>query len=210
MPLKDKKIIKIKKGDAILHYSLLTDENDFKGVVLLENEIDTINSFNSIKRKSEFYTIRSLRNKSCKGQAIQYTDFGAPFLKESELKISISHNKYYGVLAQAGHSIACDIEEIKSKTLKLASRFAREEELALWEKVGPEEVTIIWTIKESLFKLCDRKGIDFKKDLQIIGKKKDTYTCRFMAQDAWKGVDMVVQKIENNILCFNPKSIYES
>ena len=66
-----------------------------------------------------------------------------------------------------------------------------------------ENLTIAWTIKEALFKLNNRKGIDFRKELLIEEKTDFGFKCRMLDQDGWRIVKIKTLQKENLIISYN-------
>lgn len=76
--------------------------------------------------------------------------------------ISISHAHDFSCICISNNPIGIDIEKIKPKTLKIAPRFmavSHLENLTEEEKIA--KATVIWGVKESVFKLINKKGISF-------------------------------------------------
>ena len=112
-----------------------------------------------------------------------YDDFGKPHLKvESKMSnvkcqeinninskqkhISISHSHEFSCICISNKSVGIDIEICKEKTLKIASRFmdvSHLENLIVTDKV--KKATLIWGVKESIFKIKNEKGISFPKHI---------------------------------------------
>lgn len=66
-----------------------------------------------------------------------------------------------------------------------------------------ENLTIAWTLKEALFKLNTRNGIDFRKELLIEGKTDDGYNCKMFDLDGWRNVKLKTLQKENLIISYN-------
>ncbi len=96
---------------------------------------------------------------------LYYDDKGKPHLK-GEKYISISHSNGFSAILISDESIGLDIEQLKEKTLKIASRFmnvSHLENLSIEDKV--KKATVIWGIKESIFKIKNETGISFPNDI---------------------------------------------
>ena len=121
-----------------------------------------INSMKSESHQKGFLAVRMLL------QHLGYNDFdleydakGKPYLKDDKY-ISISHSHEFSAIAVSTHSIGIDLEMVKEKTLKIASRFmdvSHLENLSDIEKI--QKATVIWGIKESIFKIKSIEGISF-------------------------------------------------
>lgn len=154
------------------------------------------------KRKQEFLQARVIRDQIVDGTEIIYNEDGKPFLKDNSQFISISHSENYIGMVCAPFNIGMDIEEINERVNKIKNRFLNEQEI---ESFGKDtlSLTIAWTIKEALFKLNDRKGIDFRKELLIKEKINDTYLCQMLELDGWHSVRIKVIQKENLIISYN-------
>jgi len=76
--------------------------------------------------------------------------------------ISISHSNDFSAIAISEQKVGLDIEKLKGKILKIASRFmdtSHFEGLSEEEKI--KKATVVWGIKESIFKIKNEKGISF-------------------------------------------------
>ena len=89
---------------------------------------------------------------------LEYNDLGKPFLRDSNISVSISHSGTYVLCAAADRAVGCDIEQIKPVDLKIAKRFFCPEEYAdIVSAPTPEAQTALfyryWTLKESFMKV---------------------------------------------------------
>lgn len=82
--------------------------------------------------------------------------------KTKNLEISISHSHEFSCICISNKLIGIDLEKRKEKTLKIAPRFmdiSHLENLSEVDKIA--KATVIWGVKESVFKLKNEKGISF-------------------------------------------------
>ena len=144
-------------------WKITEDLEWFKDVVELNNSSKKrIDSMKSESHQKGFLAVRTLL------QHVGYSDFdlyydahGKPHLKDEKC-ISISHSHQFSAIAVSTHSIGIDLELVKEKTLKIASRFmdvSHLENLSEIEKI--QKATVIWGIKESIFKIKSQEGISF-------------------------------------------------
>jgi len=98
---------------------------------------------------------------------IHKNDFGKPFLNGLSHPISLSHSYPY-VAAQVEQSTAVgiDIEQPKSKLLKIAPRIFSPGE-ADDAGTGLIKNCIYWCAKESLYKIYGQRGLSFIEHLRI-------------------------------------------
>jgi phosphopantetheinyl transferase (holo-ACP synthase) len=175
---------------------------NIKSTYLTDNEKLYLKKITNENRKQEFLQIRALRNKSIGEIEIDYTESGKPFLVNSKEYISISHSQNFIGILKAPFDVGLDIEEINERIIKIKNRFLNEKELKLFDS-SIENLTIAWTLKEALFKLNTRNGIDFRKELLIEGKTDDGYNCKMFDLDGWRNVKLKTLQKENLIISYN-------
>ncbi|HBG42662.1 MAG TPA: hypothetical protein DDZ96_06795 [Porphyromonadaceae bacterium] len=99
---------------------------------------------------------------------IQYKENGRPYLADGSYHISISHTKgFAAVLLHKTCEVGVDIEINSNRVNKIAGKFISEEEY-IDDKHPVIHRLLHWSAKETLFKLMDKEGVDFRKDLHIL------------------------------------------
>jgi phosphopantetheinyl transferase len=132
------------------------------------NEKAQLASIRNVKRQCEFLAVRILLKKMWKDRQIYYTDCGAPYLEGEETYISISHSKRFVSLMHSKFPCGIDIESIESKALKVAHKFLNDNEKVMIGKEAPAyDATLLWSAKESLYKMLNKDGVDFSTQLLI-------------------------------------------
>ena len=139
-----------------------------KEVLLKDSSIVRLEGMKSENHKKGFLAVRKLL------QHIDYNDFdlyydafGKPHIKPQgcsikDIHISISHSHAFSALAVSDKNVGLDIEILKPKILKIAPRFMNISHLENTpdeEKI--EKATVVWGIKESIFKIKNEVGISF-------------------------------------------------
>lgn len=133
------------------------------------DEIDTYAAFRNDRRRKEWLTARILLAEMVgAGVGIAYLPSGKPYLLGSDLFISITHTIGYVGLRLGRRPVALDMEYRSDRVLKLIPRFVSSGEMRF---IAPgDEVTtalIIWSAKETLYKLFDRADILFDEHLSV-------------------------------------------
>jgi len=93
---------------------------------------------------------------------------GKPSLKNG-LYVSISHSHLAAALAISEQPIGVDIELIREKIRNIDFKFSAEPFL-LERQINPdyiEELTVVWGVKEALFKIVNQVGISYKNDILV-------------------------------------------
>ncbi|MGQ1785450.1 MULTISPECIES: 4'-phosphopantetheinyl transferase family protein [unclassified Saccharicrinis] len=160
---------------------------------LREQDLNRVNSFRLESRKQEFLAARCLIKEVLKiDPAVDYRESGKPILKNSEYNISISHTKgFLVVVFSKGDFAGVDIERPSERVARVYKRFVSTEE----EKFIPDNnkvayYTMLWCLKESMYKMYDRQSSIFNVnfichpfELQQEGKIQATFDfeeCRTM------------------------------
>lgn len=97
---------------------------------------------------------------------------GKPFLKAGTPDFSLTHTHSIGgaILSQK-HQVGIDLEKISERVLKVESRFLSPEELTMLQNVKDERVsilTLMWSVKETVFKCFGKPAVDFSNDIRIV------------------------------------------
>ena len=128
------------------------DINFFRSKLNLTNyELNILEKRKNSKKALEFLCSRLLL-RLCKldPNDLSYNEFGAPILKSGKF-ISISHCQNYVTLLLSNQSCGVDIETKRKQILNIKHKF----------------LTLIWTLKEAIYKLCQFPGIDFKDQIFV-------------------------------------------
>ncbi len=100
---------------------------------------------------------------------LYYDEFGKPNLKDG-LNISISHSFDFSVIVLSDKNVGIDLELRRDLVKKIAYKFA-EEEFVYESQHNSEEfvrkLTVIWGVKEAVFKVRNEIGISFKDHIFV-------------------------------------------
>jgi 4'-phosphopantetheinyl transferase len=161
MPLH--KTIKINESTSIFLWKITESFEDlFDEVALNDINYIRLNTMKSESHQKGFLSIRMLL-KHCGYSDFDlfYDEYGKPHLKDGN-HISISHSFDFSMIAISNKPLGIDIEHCKEKVLKIAPRFMDVSHLDnLSHKEQIQKATVIWGIKESIFKIKNEKGISF-------------------------------------------------
>ena len=165
-------------------------------IIVLGESINTDN-YTSEKRKKEHFASRLLVNEICPTKTIIYNEFGAPELNNGK-HISISHSKELVAVILSDKKTGLDIEQISEKSLRIASKFVSARNLI---KLNKEKATLIWCIKEAIYKWHQKGGVDFIKDIIIPELFAEEYG-KVMAYFKEKKLNLNYLKINNHYLVY--------
>ena len=144
------------------------DINFFRSKLNLTNyELEILAKRKNSKKALEFLCSRLLL-RLCKldPNDLSYNEFGAPILKSGKF-ISISHCKNYVTLLLSNQSCGVDIETKRKQILNMKHKFLNQTDINNISMENISDITLIWTLKEAIYKLCQYPGINFKDQIFI-------------------------------------------
>ena len=161
------KIIHINENTTAYFWHITEDVTSlFRAVSLRDTSLFRLEGMKSEEHQKGFLAVRMLL------QHLGYTDYdltydeaGKPHLSDGK-HISISHSHEFSCICISDELMGIDLEKLKEKTLKIAPRFMEVkhlENLSTLEQI--EKSTVIWGVKESIFKIKNEKGISFPEHI---------------------------------------------
>lgn len=116
--------------------------------------------------KLQFLSIRAiLLELGYSDQDLSYIN-NAPILNNGK-KISISHSNLFSCVIISDFKVGIDVQEFNNKIDTIAKKFIGYE--ALYVKDNDIQIiSIIWNIKESIYKIAEIIGLDYKNHLLVI------------------------------------------
>jgi phosphopantetheinyl transferase len=154
-----------------------------------------------------FLSVRKLlQEKGYTDFDLEYDEFGKPHLKDGK-HISISHSHDFAAIIISDQKAGIDIELQREKIIKIADKFLLSE-FDFLDKENKEnyikKLTVIWGVKESIFKICNEIGISFKNHILAksfeINDKSGNASLRF--QNKTEDFSFHFEEIENFTLVF--------
>lgn len=144
---------------------LFSEINDY----LDEAELQYYKKITNINRKKEWLATRILlHNELGRYSKIYYDEFNKPFITSCK-SISISHNKsFVAIIFSKNKNVGIDIEEISEKAKKIKNKFLSQEEIKDFsESNSIDNFTLLWSSKETLYKMFGKKELIFKEHIKI-------------------------------------------
>ncbi|SUZ77630.1 uncharacterized protein METZ01_LOCUS30484 [marine metagenome] len=125
-----------------------------------------LSKLKSTNQRKEFLSVHQLFKISKINQELFYDSNGKPKLSNNKF-ISISHSFDYSGVAVSNSKVGLDIEKFRPKILDVFKKFVSQTEQSLIKELNIENLTKVWTIKESVYKAFGYLGIDFKENILI-------------------------------------------
>ncbi len=145
-------------------------ETLYKKVFLDVDEKVTLFDFKNEARQIEWLSVRALLNELLqRNSKIIYNEEHKPFLFDNSFNISISHSyKLTSILLSKQKRVGIDLEYMSHRINRISHKFINEEEYISSNKaVEHLHMYIHWCAKEAIYKICDKKNINFKDNLTI-------------------------------------------
>lgn len=140
-------------------------EDLFDETHLTDMNMIRLMTMKSQQHQRAFLTVRKLFNLA------GYTDFdiaydktGKPHLADGH-HISISHSHGFSAIIVSDVTVGLDLELMRDKIIRIADKFTSEEEETYLDPSSETYVpmlTVIWGVKEAIFKIRNEIGISFK------------------------------------------------
>ena len=138
----------------------------FSDNILTEKSKIRIKNMKSQLHQRAFLSVRKLLQiASLIDHDLDYDLAGKPFLNNNKF-ISISHSHEMSAIIISDRPVGIDIEIKKEKVLKIVDKFMDTNHLLNLSHTDKiKKATIIWGIKETVFKIKNIKGISFKNHI---------------------------------------------
>ena len=150
---------------------------------LTENCKKRLELIKSPQKRKQFLSVRSLiKLNDIQLKDLYYNEFGAPQLKSNKY-ISISHTNNYSAIAISNNPVGVDIEHFKDKIKKIKHKFISNAETKLIDINSVRDLTVVWSIKESIYKLYKKQGLSFKNNIKIKSISDDFKNCSVLVED---------------------------
>lgn len=159
--------------------------------LLTPTELVAFEGFKSDKRRAEFYFTRVLWKTFDSSESIAYDPLGRPCLAKGY--ISISHSRDLVVIAyHETHPVGVDVEYLSPKIRTIQSKFISSADEQLIDLSSDLDLTIVWSIKEAVYKMERLEGLRFREDIHVTigqnealvdvqkGSERHRYSFRFV------------------------------
>jgi 4'-phosphopantetheinyl transferase len=180
-------------------------------VSLSEKEQTIYDNLRTISRKRHWLSYRLILPylvKPAELSAIEYDEYGKPFLNNGVRHISVSHSgKFSALIVSPNRSVGIDIEEVNPKIFNIAHKFLNNTEVtASVEKNAIQKLYVIWAAKESLYKLYGKRNLMFKDNIRIfpfVFKGYGEVRGEIFSEEFTKTYDLFYQTLEKYILVYS-------
>jgi phosphopantetheinyl transferase len=185
-----------------------TADELFAQLQLREYEKKVLDGLNNGKRNLHWLSTRVLlRTLLDTDQYIdcQVDEHGKPYLPNSPYHISFSHSfDYAAVIMSKDKPVGIDIEIIKDKIERVASKFLVAEEIDFIELQNRiEHLYICWCAKEAIYKLQGKRNVSFKDHIRLQSfayQGKGSFSATLETDQECKTYEVFFEKFQNYMI----------
>lgn len=181
------KTIKVNNEITIYIWSIEESfEELHQNIIITENIKSRLAQMRSELHQRGFLSVRQLlRVAGYQSSDLFYDENGKPHLLDGK-HISITHSFVFSaIIVSEVDEVGIDIELIRDKIQRIGYKFTSFENSYLTKQELTRKLSIIWCIKESLYKAFATKGVSFKNHIKVI--PFDAYGSNTVAWVYYKG-----------------------
>jgi 4'-phosphopantetheinyl transferase len=171
------KTINFSPTTRILVWKITESYQELLGEVQLNvNSLQRLDKMKSELHQRGFLSVRKLLQEAGYNDFdLHYEESGKPHLNPNSrhtepVEVSITHSFHFSAIIISDQKAGIDIEMQREKIIRIADKFVDYEFHFLeTEKIQEyvRKLTVIWGIKESIFKIRNEKGISFKDHIKV-------------------------------------------
>lgn len=185
----------------VLYYSDFDESEHLHN--LLPDERKRLQTFRHPSRRREYIATRVLRSMVFGNVPISYNEWGAPMIEE-EGYISISHaNNVVGLAYNRWFQVGLDLEPIREKARLVCKKFLSVSERQLLNMEDALEMTKVWSGKEALYKLANRKQLIFSTELLLQKSSEELWKGQIVSREVIKFVDLMIVEHQDFVISVN-------
>lgn len=134
---------------------------------LMENEnLERIQNYHPTKVK-EMLMVRQALKSILPNHKILYKE-REPFLSPNDFQVSITHSFPFAAIAISNNKIGIDMEKFNPKILRIEHKFVYPNEVEFFAEADKiEYLTVIWSVKESLYKIHHSNYWSLKQNYKV-------------------------------------------
>lgn len=180
-------LILIDDIDIKLHLSTITnEENELFQFANQKAELEKLKTITAPQKRLEYLTsLRLVKQQFGKNSVLSKNKYGAPFINGEAKYVSLSHSFPKVVLAISDYVCGVDVEEIKPKVLRIASKFLNPFEIEQTENTSTK-TTLFWSAKETIFKIYQKGAVDFKDHIHLKLLDDESIKAQFLKENGFE------------------------
>lgn len=180
---------------------------DFLKQILSQDDEKAYHQIAHYKRKIEFVAVRYLLYKKSLKERLFYDAERVPFLKK-EGHVSISHSSFWvGIALCKKHRVGFDLEFIQPKVQRVYDKFVHLLEFDLFPKSDVILCTLLWSFKETVYKLMRTPGLRLAEDVIVEKNEIGNFVAKVNIQNQLFLVPLGFEIIDNCVMTYNAANV---
>ncbi len=150
-------------------WDITESRSDLAVQSLTQKNLQRLDGMKSLVHQKGFLSIRKLLEANGYTDTdLYYHETGKPLLIDGT-QVSITHSAQYSALALAEVPVGIDIEHVKPVVGRIAQKFTKNEAWFLDVTASDylDKLTVIWGVKEAIFKIVNEPGISFNHHIAV-------------------------------------------
>jgi phosphopantetheinyl transferase len=101
-------------------------------------------------------------------QLVEIAETRKPYLPGEQYHFSISHcGDYAAAIVSKNYRCGVDIETPTEKIFRVKNKFLSNQELDLFGEMNMNQLTLLWSVKEAVFKWYGEGSVDFREHIHL-------------------------------------------
>jgi phosphopantetheinyl transferase len=166
------KTISVNSTTKILVWEITESYDQLRAEVpLKEKSAQRVNGMKSELHRRGFLSVRKLLHEiGYSDFDLHYDEFGKPYFEDGT-HISISHSHEFSAIIFGDETAGIDLELRRDKITAIADKFLHAAESVYLDRNASDyinKLTVLWGIKEVVFKIRNEAGISFKDHIKAV------------------------------------------
>lgn len=191
--------IYIKKETKIIIWKVTEEEGELLSILADSELPERFKKYKSASHRKQFLATQILLKEEGLASLITKDENGKPVMDEGY--VSISHESNYVALMKSNKRCGVDLQSIAAKVMRIKHKFYDDEDTSV---VGDEVIfqTLIWSLKEALYKVYGDPMVYFKEHIRIHIITNNLATCEVLHPDYKGEYTLSIKKVDDLFLVF--------
>jgi phosphopantetheinyl transferase len=191
--------IYIKKETKLIIWKITEEEEVLLSLLGDVPLPERFSKYKSVSHRKQFLATQILLKNEGLLSLVSKDENGKPILDHGY--ISISHDSNYVALMMSSKRCGVDLQTVTSKVMRVKHKFYDDEDAPV---EGDEVVfqTLIWSLKEALYKVYGDPMVYFKEHIRIRSIDNNLAKCEILHPDYRGKFDVSIKKVDELYIVF--------
>ena len=192
-----------KKLSKIIIWKITEDEDTLLSLLNAPEVARISTKYKNLRRRKQYIATQLVLNQMGLYDCLVKDENGKPHIKDATDFISISHDTDYVAIIVSSKACGIDLQHVSEKTLRIRHKF-----LSLDDSSAPERkydidyLSIIWGIKEAIYKINGEPMVYFKEHIRISKLERDYAEVYILHPDYKNKFSLHIQKLDDIYLIY--------